>query len=106
MDLISGIRNIKTLHLTFSAVELISLFCKSGGLPVFSNLVELVFSSKKQGWIVLLPLLLEVYPKLTTLVLTCLEVVKVYVARTKKMQLTEDILKLPTASSQVKIQVL
>lgn len=40
----------------------------------------------------------------------CLEVVKVYLATEmndlKKMQLTEDVVKLPAASSKVKIQVM
>ncbi|XP_010431347.1 PREDICTED: putative F-box/LRR-repeat protein At3g44080 [Camelina sativa] len=158
MNLISGIRNLKTLHLTFSAVEAISLYCKDG-LPVFNNLVELVFSSQKRGWKVLLPLLLERSPNLETLILSglhrytlrtsqyvgiqvpsnnqikilhiiqyqgrraiellhinhfllhmeCLEVLKVYVAAEmddfKKMQVMEDMLKLPAASSKLKIQV-
>ncbi|CAL9247832.1 unnamed protein product [Arabidopsis halleri] len=156
--LISEIRNVKTLHLTCSAVEIISVCCK-GGLPVFNNLVELMFSSKKRDWKVL-PLLLERSPNLKTLILSglhrytfgrrhrfvgiqippinqikmlsimqyqgsatelkhishfllkmeCLEVVKIYVAAEmddlKKMQLTEDLLKLPRASSEVNIQVL
>ncbi|XP_010507159.1 PREDICTED: putative F-box/LRR-repeat protein At3g44080 [Camelina sativa] len=157
MNLISGIRNLKTLHLTFSAVEAISLFCKDG-LPVFNELVELAFSSQKRGWKVLLPLLLERSPNLETLILSglhrytlrttqyvgiqvpsnnqikilhiiqyqgraiellhinhfllhmeCLEVLKVYVAAEmddfKKMQVMEDMLKLPAASSKLKIQV-
>ncbi|KAG7559610.1 F-box-like domain superfamily [Arabidopsis thaliana x Arabidopsis arenosa] len=157
-DLISGIRNVKTLHLNSSTVKVISICCK-GGLPVFNNLVDLVFFGTKRGWKLLLPLLLERSPNLKNLVLSgldcftfrnnrfvviripptnqikmlsikqyqgsatelkhichflmnmeCLEVVKVYVAPTmddpKKMQLTEDILKLPTASSKVKIQVM
>ncbi|AEE77873.1 putative protein [Arabidopsis thaliana] len=108
-DLISGLHNVKTLHLTSSTVEVISVCCK-GGLPVFNNLVDLVFSSKKEGWKVLLPLLIERSPNLKNLVLSCLEVVKVYVAAemddTKKMQLTEDLLKFPAASSKLKIQVM
>ncbi|KAG7627299.1 F-box domain [Arabidopsis thaliana x Arabidopsis arenosa] len=158
-NLIREICNVKTLHLTCSAVESVKKLNK-GGLPMFNNLVELVFSSKKEGWRVLLPLLLENSPNLETLVLSdlhrytfgrrhrfvgipippnnqikvlrimqyqgsatvlkhishfllnmdCLEVMKVNVAAAlddpKKMQLTEDLLKLPTASCKLKIQVL
>ncbi|KAG7564381.1 F-box-like domain superfamily [Arabidopsis suecica] len=157
-NLISEIRNVKTLNLTSSAVEVISGCCKRG-LPVFKNLVDLMFSSKKRHWKVL-PLLLKRSPNLKTLVLSglphdtfgrrhrfvgiqipsknqikklsimqyqgsetelkhisnflaemeCLEVVKVYVAAPmdglEKMQLTEDVLNLPTASPELKIQVL
>ncbi|AEE77860.1 putative protein [Arabidopsis thaliana] len=134
-NLISEIRNVKTLHLTYSAVEL-------------------MLSSKKRDWKVL-PLLLERSPNLKTLVLSglnrytfgrrhrfvgiqipssnkikmlsikqyqgsatelkhishlllkmeCLELVKVYLATEmddlKKMQLTEDVVKLPAASSKI-----
>ncbi|KAG7559698.1 F-box-like domain superfamily [Arabidopsis thaliana x Arabidopsis arenosa] len=157
-ELINGIHNVKTLHLTSSSVEVISVCCK-GGLPVFGNLVDLVFLGNiGRGWKVLLPLLLENSPNLKTLVLSaldhwtniywsvgihippknqvkmlsimqckgsanelkfiihfllkmeCLEVVKVCVTPamddTKKGQLTEDLMKLPRASSKLKIQVM
>ncbi|KAG7633249.1 F-box-like domain superfamily [Arabidopsis suecica] len=157
-NIISEICNVKTLHLTSSAVEVISV-CRKDGLPVFNNLVELMFSSRKRHRKVL-PLLLERSPNLETLILSdlyrytygrrhrfvgiqipannkikmlsfmqyqgsatelkhishlllkmeCLEVVKVYLATEmndlKKMQLTEDVVKLPAASSKVKIQVM
>ncbi|CAA0384306.1 unnamed protein product [Arabidopsis thaliana] len=152
-ELLSGIRNVKTLHLTSSTVKVILLCCK-GEIPVFENLINLEFSGKTRQWKFLLPLLLERCPNLTTLVLSgldqnwfvgfrtppnnqvkmlsimqyqgserelklisyfvlkmeCLQVVKVYVSSPmndlKKMQLTEDLLKLPTASPKLNIQVL
>ncbi|XP_006293249.2 putative F-box protein At3g44060 [Capsella rubella] len=159
-NLIIGIRNVKTLHLTSSAVEVISVCC-NGGLPLFKNLTELVFSCKTNAWKRFLPLLLECSPNLKSMVLSdlhcytfgqrrhmffeiqipsnnqikmlrimqyhgsanelkhisgflrkmkCLEVVQIYIAgevdHLKKMQLTDDLLKLSTASSNVKIQVM
>ncbi|XP_023639228.1 putative F-box/LRR-repeat protein At3g44080 isoform X2 [Capsella rubella] len=156
-NLVSGIRKVKTLHLTSSAVEFLLECCKSG-LPLFENLTELVFASKKKGWRMFLPLLLERSPNLKSLVLSdlhcytlgrrkafigiqipsnnqikklrimqyhgnemnhighfllkmkCVEVVKVYIAAEvddiKKKQLTDDLSKLSTASSKVKIQVM
>ncbi|CAD5324708.1 unnamed protein product [Arabidopsis thaliana] len=145
-ELLSGIRNVKTLHLTSSTVK--------GEIPMFENLINLEFSGKTRQWKFLLPLLLERCPNLTTLVLSgldqnwfvgfrtppnnqvkmlsimqyqgserelklisyfvlkmeCLQVVKVYVSSPmndlKKMQLTEDLLKLPKASPKLNIQVL
>ncbi|AEE77749.1 putative protein [Arabidopsis thaliana] len=152
-ELLSGIRNVKTLHLTSSTVKVILLCCK-GEIPMFENLINLKFSGKTRQWKFLLPLLLEICPNLTTLVLSgldqnwfvgfrtppnnqvkmlsimqyqgserelklisyfvlkmeCLQVVKVYVSSPmndlKKMQLTEDLLKLPKASPKLNIQVL
>ncbi|VYS59173.1 unnamed protein product [Arabidopsis thaliana] len=152
-ELLSGIRNVKTLHLTSSTVKVILLCCK-GEIPMFENLINLKFLGKTRQWKFLLPLLLEICPNLTTLVLSgldqnwfvgfhtppnnqvkmlsimqyqgserelklisyfvlkmeCLQVVKVYVSfpmnDLKKMQLTEDLLKLPKASPKLNIQVL
>ncbi|KAG7627312.1 FBD domain [Arabidopsis thaliana x Arabidopsis arenosa] len=110
-DLISGLHNVKTLHLTSSTVEVISVCCK-GGLPVFNNLVDLTTSVIKMLSI----MKCQGYPsemkhiRYLLVNMECLEVVKVYVAAemddTKKMQLTEDLLKFPAASSKLKIQVM
>ncbi|EFH53575.1 hypothetical protein ARALYDRAFT_347486 [Arabidopsis lyrata subsp. lyrata] len=150
------IRNLTGMWRISSVISI----CCNGGLPVFNNLVDLVFSGTKRGWKQLLPLLLERSPNLKNLVLSglhnytfgrrhrfvgiqiplniqikmlsikqyhgsatvlkhishfllnmeYLEVVKVYVAAemddTKKMQLTEALLKFPTASSKLEIQVI
>ncbi|KAG7574662.1 F-box domain [Arabidopsis suecica] len=71
MDLITGIKNVKVLHLTSDALE---LFYFSGqDLPMFDNLVYLsIASDKKQGWQIL-PLLIKNSPNLETLVFKGLE---------------------------------
>ncbi|KAL9302582.1 F-box/LRR-repeat protein [Arabidopsis thaliana] len=71
MDLITGIRKVKVLHLTSDALE---LFYFSGQeLPMFDNLVYLsIASDKKQGWQIL-PLLIKNSPNLETLVFKGLE---------------------------------
>ncbi|XP_010518567.1 PREDICTED: putative F-box/LRR-repeat protein At3g42770 [Camelina sativa] len=153
-ELLTGICNVKSLHLTSSTVEVILLCCK-GGIPTFENLVKLEFSGRTRKWKFLLPLLLECCPNLKTLVLSgldqnwleaihippnnqvkmlrimnyrgttrelkfmshflarmeCLEAVKIHVAPrvddSKKEQLTEDLLKLPTTtSSSLNVQVM
>ncbi|XP_010425904.1 PREDICTED: putative F-box/LRR-repeat protein At3g44810 isoform X2 [Camelina sativa] len=70
--LMNGVRNVKMLQLTFSATEVISECCK-GGLPVFKNLLNLVFfGNKERVWKELLPLMLENSPNLTCLILSAL----------------------------------
>ncbi|KAF3546424.1 hypothetical protein DY000_02002624, partial [Brassica cretica] len=72
-DLVAGISNVKTLHLSSDSLEVtiatssyvFHLYCKS--VPVFQNLVTLSFESEKErGWQVL-PLLLNNSPNLETL---------------------------------------
>ncbi|CAL9247668.1 unnamed protein product [Arabidopsis halleri] len=164
-DLMIAVRNVKMLHLTFSATEVISQCCK-GGLPVFENLLGLVFlGNTERVWKVFFPLLLDHSPNLTTLFLEsllsilqglyhctdehefdeiriprsnkvnmlriiqcqgsenemkhishfllkmeCLQLVHVNFSETivdsKKVQLTEDLFKLPTASSKLKMQII
>ncbi|XP_010451304.1 PREDICTED: F-box/LRR-repeat protein At1g48400-like [Camelina sativa] len=64
-DLVAGIRNITTLHLSPGSLEAFHFCCKS--MPVFSNLLNLsVESNKYRGWQVM-PLLLTSCPKLHAL---------------------------------------
>ncbi|KAG7561504.1 F-box domain [Arabidopsis thaliana x Arabidopsis arenosa] len=71
--LITGISNVKTLHLSPDSVDVICRYIIHGLLlPVFNNLVNLSFGSKNtkqgRGW-KLLPKLLELSPKLETLII-------------------------------------
>ncbi|KAG7627301.1 Leucine-rich repeat 2 [Arabidopsis thaliana x Arabidopsis arenosa] len=79
-NLIKEIHNVKTLHLTCLAVEY------QGSATELKHISHLLLKME------------------------CLEVVKVYLATEmndlKKMQLTEDVVKLPAASSKVKLQVM
>ncbi|KAG7633262.1 FBD domain [Arabidopsis suecica] len=94
-DLISGLHNVKTLHLTSSTVEVIST----------TSVIKMLSIMKCQGY----PSEMK-HIRYLLVNMECLEVVKVYVAAemddTKKMQLTEDLLKFPAASSKLKIQVM
>ncbi|EFH51905.1 hypothetical protein ARALYDRAFT_905516 [Arabidopsis lyrata subsp. lyrata] len=110
-DLISGIRNVKTLHLNSSTVECLDRYTFGRRhrfvriqIPL-NNQIKMLSIMQYHGSATMLKLISHFL-----LNMECLEVVKVYVARTmddpRKMQLTEDILKLPTASSRVKIQVM
>ncbi|XP_010514807.1 PREDICTED: putative F-box/LRR-repeat protein At3g44810 isoform X2 [Camelina sativa] len=154
--LMNGVRNVKMLQLTFSATEVLSECCK-GGLPVFKNLLDLVFYGyKERVWKELLPLMLENSPNLKRLMLSALypctyehefdgiripqtnkvnflgimyyqgtenelkhvshfllkmeqlQVLKVHFPKTlvdsKRVQLIEDLLKLPRASSTLTMQ--
>ncbi|XP_019100161.1 PREDICTED: putative F-box/LRR-repeat protein At3g44810 [Camelina sativa] len=68
--LMNGVRNVKMLQLTFSATEVISECCKCG-LPMFKNLLDLVFfGNKERVWKELLPLMLEHSPSLKCLILS------------------------------------
>ncbi|CAA7038038.1 unnamed protein product [Microthlaspi erraticum] len=66
-DLVAGISNVKTLHLSSDSLEVFHYDCKS--MPVFHNLLTLsIESDKEKGWQVL-PLLLNNSPSLETLVI-------------------------------------
>ncbi|XP_023638843.1 F-box/LRR-repeat protein At3g60040 isoform X1 [Capsella rubella] len=66
-DLIIGIRNVQTLHLSPGSADVIYLHCKYG-LPVFDNLVNLSLGSKNnRGWKLLADLLKQ-STKLETLI--------------------------------------
>ncbi|CAL9220601.1 unnamed protein product, partial [Arabidopsis halleri] len=48
-NLVAGISNVKTLHLSADSLEVFHSCCKS--IPVFPNLVTLSFESdKERGW--------------------------------------------------------
>ncbi|CAH8269110.1 unnamed protein product [Arabidopsis lyrata] len=65
-NLIMGIHNVQTLHLTSATIEVIEDFCKT--VPVFHNLNHLsIESDDERGWQAL-PLLLINCPNLQTLV--------------------------------------
>ncbi|KAG7637913.1 Leucine-rich repeat 2 [Arabidopsis thaliana x Arabidopsis arenosa] len=66
-NLVTGLSNIKTLHLSPDSLEVFYFCCKS--MPVFHNLLTLSFESdQKRGWPVL-PLLINKSPNLETLVI-------------------------------------
>ncbi|XP_018478320.1 putative F-box protein At1g21990 isoform X2 [Raphanus sativus] len=66
-NLVAGISNVKTLHLSSDSLEVFHLYCKS--MPVFHKLLTLSFEShKERGWQVV-PLLLNNSPNLETLVI-------------------------------------
>ncbi|KAG7573020.1 FBD domain [Arabidopsis suecica] len=69
-DLVEGISNVKTLHLSSDSLEVFHLCCDT--MPVFHNLVTLSFECDKEiGWQVV-PLLLNKSPNLETLIIKCL----------------------------------
>ncbi|CAL9226324.1 unnamed protein product [Arabidopsis halleri] len=64
-ELVAGIRNISTLHLSPDSLEAFHFCCDS--MPVFNNLINLsIESNKKKGWQVM-PLLLKSCPNLHAL---------------------------------------
>ncbi|WZZ50217.1 hypothetical protein YC2023_050324 [Brassica napus] len=66
-NLVEGISNVKTLHLSPYFLEVFDICCKS--MPVFHKLLTLSFESdKERGWQVV-PLLLKNSPNLETLVI-------------------------------------
>ncbi|KAL1195730.1 F-box/LRR-repeat protein [Cardamine amara subsp. amara] len=66
-DLVEGISNVKTLHLSPDSLEVFHLCCDA--MPMFHNLTTLSFESdKEKGWQVV-PLLLNNSPNLETLVI-------------------------------------
>ncbi|KAG2308579.1 hypothetical protein Bca52824_028327 [Brassica carinata] len=66
-NLVAGISNVKTLHLSSESLEVFHLYCKS--MPVFHKLLTLSFESdKERGWQVV-PLLLNNSPNLETLLI-------------------------------------
>ncbi|CAH8282522.1 unnamed protein product [Eruca vesicaria subsp. sativa] len=66
-SLVTGISNVKTLHLSAESLEVFHLYCKS--MPVFHKLLTLSFESdEKRGWQVV-PLLLNNSPDLENLVI-------------------------------------
>nr|AAC31859.1 unknown protein [Arabidopsis thaliana]AAM15395.1 unknown protein [Arabidopsis thaliana] len=69
-DLLKGISNVKTLHLSSDSLEVFHLCCDT--MPVFHNLLTLSFESDEEiGWQVV-PLLLNKSPNLETLVIKSL----------------------------------
>ncbi|XP_006307356.2 F-box/LRR-repeat protein At1g48400 isoform X2 [Capsella rubella] len=66
-NLVAGISNILTLHLSPESLEVFHFCCKS--MPVFNNLLKLsIESNKEKGWQVM-PLLIKSCPNLQTLVI-------------------------------------
>ncbi|KAL1205219.1 F-box/LRR-repeat protein [Cardamine amara subsp. amara] len=66
-NLVEGISNVKTLHLSSDSLEVFHLYCDT--MPMFNNLLTLSFESdKEKGWQVV-PLLLTNSPNLQTLVI-------------------------------------
>ncbi|CAL9218103.1 unnamed protein product [Arabidopsis halleri] len=70
-NLVAGIANITTLHLSPDSLEVFHIRCNS--MPVFNKLLKLsIESNKEKGWQVM-PLLIKSCPNLQTLVIKGLE---------------------------------